>query len=291
MFDVLLDALIDSLKVLAVLVVVYIIIGLLEGKVTKVLSLKNKWTPVVAVGLASLPQCGLSVVATDLYQKRRLSAGLLIGVYLATSDEALPIMLSHPEKAISVLPLLAIKIVVGVLSCYVIDALYKPKVTEEVAEPLEDEHNEEEENVGCCKHKIGKGKQLEQYLLHPLVHSLKIFAYILVINMVFGTGIYFIGEDAIIRFMEANRYVAPLYAIIVGLIPNCVSSVILTDMYLLGGIGFGACVGGLCANAGIALTVLFKKKADFYGNIKIVGILVAISLIVGYAVSAVYAFN
>ena len=120
-WDVILDALIDSLKILAVLVVFNIIIALIEPKVSKNVKMRGRLAPLIGVSLALIPQCGLSVVATDLYKKRHITVGALIGVYLATSDEALPIFISNPIRALDVLPLIALKFALGLIFGYLID--------------------------------------------------------------------------------------------------------------------------------------------------------------------------
>ena len=124
MWDTLLDALIDSLKILAVLVVFNIIIALIEPKVSKNVRMRGKLAPLIGVSLSLLPQCGLSIVATDLYKKRHITVGTLIGVYLACSDEALPIFISNPSHALHVLPLIALKFALGLIFGYSIDLIY-----------------------------------------------------------------------------------------------------------------------------------------------------------------------
>jgi len=165
-------------------------------------------------------------------------------------------------------------------------------IDDEHHEDFGDEHHEEiGAGVGCCKHHIGTGgartkkDAVKAYLVHPLIHSLKIFAYVLVINIIFGIIIYYVGEDRLIGFLETNKYLAPLFGVFVGIIPNCAASVILTDMYVLGGIGFGTCIGGLTANAGLGLLLLFKKKADLKRNLVIIALLLAIAITVGYVTS------
>lgn len=316
MTDVLLDALIDSLKVLAILVVVYFLLALLSPKLSLKLSKKNKFTPLLGVSLGLLPQCGFSVAATDLYEKRKLSAGTLLGIYIATSDEALPVFLAHPEKAIMILPLLAIKFVLGIIVAYTFDWISAEK-TASAEVPCETSGEMGLENFDCClkhgekcsehhaettaennaettaedeKQRVRKAK-LRKYLFHPLVHSLKIFIYVLIINIIFGTAVFYIGEAALTGFLSANKFFAPILAVLVGLIPNCASSVIITDLYILGGLGFGATVAGLCANAGLGLMVLFKSRAYFKEKLLIVSVLIAVSLIAGYAVSLILFFK
>jgi len=123
-FEVLLDALKDTLTILPLLFLVYVLIEVIENKSAKNLGdyrfLNNKYSPIIASLVGVVPQCGFSVVATDLYSKKHISMGTLLAVYLATSDEAIPIMLSTPSAIPSLLPLLGIKIVYSILVGYAI---------------------------------------------------------------------------------------------------------------------------------------------------------------------------
>lgn len=292
MKNVLLEALTDSLKILAVLAIINFLIAIFEKKISTALEHGKKWTPLIGVTFALLPQCGFSVAATDLYHKRRITMGTLIGIYLATSDEALPILISNPDKIIMILPLLGIKFFVGILTGYAVDffisKLYKQDTSQsENIQSIDYDHHHD-----CCHGKIcNKNDKFTQYFLHPVIHSLKIFAYILAINIIFGILIYSIGEDKIMDFMLTNRYIAPFYAVLVGLIPNCASSVILTELYIMGGIGFGAVVGGLCINSGVGLMMLFKDKKSIKNNLIILSILLTVSLLVGYVTSFICNFK
>ncbi len=337
MAEVFLDAFIDSLKVLAVLVVVNFLFSALEPKLAGKIKLKGKYATLVGVSLGLLPQCGFSVVATDLYQKRHISIGTLLGIYLATSDEALPIFLADPEKALHILPILAMKFLIGLAVGYSADLIYK-KSAHTVDEHSNKCEHEPEIHIGCCGHEIESKKEddchnhngndeerianvvddekccdvvsgsdlckdtedahraekkakIKQYLVHPLVHSLKIFAYILVINIIFGIVIYSVGENKILEFLKASKYVAPLYAVIIGMIPNCASSVVLSNLYLIGGLGVGATVGGLCMNAGIAFTVLFRNIKAIKENLTILLTMFLVSVAVAYIVSAIFNFD
>ena len=164
-------------------------------------------------------------------------------------------------------------------------------------EHRDDEHGDEksEENDDRSKPQESKAertkRRVSQYLVHPLVHSLKIFAYVLAVNILFGALIAAVGEDALIDFLSANRYVAPLVAVVVGAIPNCASSVVISDLYLLGGLGFGATLGGLLMNAGLGFAVLFKDRAHLKRSFAIFGAMFAISVACGYIVSAIFSFG
>lgn len=313
----LLHALEDSLIVFAVLVPINIIIALLEPRLAGRIRLKGALAPLVGVTVGLFPQCGFSVVATDLYKKRHITVGTLLGVYLATSDEALPIFLASGGKALHILPVLALKFVIGLIVGYTADAVFAKSRREVEFHRGECEH-EPVVHMGCCGHSIEEeghddghdhshcdtpcGGEIEtkrqerktkvkQYLLHPLAHSLKIFLYILVINIVFGIIVYYVGEDRLMDFLAANKYVAPLLSVIVGAIPNCASSVVISDLYLMGGLGFGATVGGLLMNAGLGFAVLFRDRKNVKENFAILGVMFAVSLAMGYALSAIFNFD
>lgn len=325
MGEVFLDAFLDSLKILAVVVICNIIIALIEPKLSGKINLKGKFAPLVGASVGLLPQCGFSIVATDLYQKRHITIGTLVGVYIATSDEALPIFLAHPEKALHILPLLALKFVIGVIFGYLLDALYV-KGRKEVVEHLENcdeeykirltdvkeaqliENNEkkfdddnpidiENGSKNLSDEDIERQKKqkfdenLHNYFWHPMLHSIKIFLYVFVVNIIFGIIIFYVGEDNLIAFLSANKYVAPLFAVLVGAVPNCAASVVLSELYIMGGLGFGATLGGLCMNAGLGFTVLLKNTKQWKNNLAVIGIMFAISLVSAYVFSAIFSFN
>ena len=317
MGHVLLHALEDSLIVLAFLVPINILIALLEPRLAGRIKLKGALAPLVGVTVGLFPQCGFSVVATDLYKKRHITIGTLLGVYLATSDEALPIFLASGEQAIDILPLLACKFLIGLIVGYTADAIFS-KNKKRVAEHIAECDHEPEVHFGCCGHEIENGEhedehdhsacdtpcgseieekrrerkhKLKHYLLHPILHSAKIFVYILLINIVFGVLIHYIGEERIMSFLSANKYVAPLFAVIVGAIPNCASSVVISNLYLMGGLGFGAAVGGLLMNAGLGFAVLLKDRKNLKESLAIIGGMFAVSIAFSYILSAAFGFD
>ena len=317
MGEVFLDALKDSLIVLAFLVPVNIIIALIEPRLAGKIKLKGKAAPLVGVAVGLFPQCGFSVVATDLYQKRHITVGTLLGVYLATSDEALPIFLSAGEKALDILPILAFKFAIGLIVGYAADLICSGSRKRVEHHAAECEH-EPEIHIGCCGHNIEEEKEecehdhseceepcgeekevaaknrrqnLKQYLLHPLEHSAKTFLYILVINIIFGIIIFYVGEQRLMAFLAANKYIAPLFAVIVGAIPNCASSVVISDLYLMGGLGFGATLGGLLMNAGIGFAVLFRDRKAWRENLAVFGTMLLVSVAFGYIISACFNFD
>ncbi|MCH5172102.1 MAG: arsenic efflux protein [Erysipelotrichales bacterium] len=293
MWNIILDALIDSLKVLALIVVVYVLLALLEKKISKRIENNHKLNPLIGALFGLIPQCGFSVVASDLYLKRHITMGTLVAIFIACSDEAVPIFLSNPHKILMVLPLILIKFVIGFVVGFIIDFIYT-KSTKDVKHHHEECEHEEEIHVGCCHHVIEEEKhesKFHEYFFHPLIHSLKIFAYILVVNILFGLLVYFVGENSISSFLENSSYFTPLIAVLVGLIPNCASSVILSDLYLTNCITFGSCVAGLICNAGLGFVILFKNKKNLKNNFVILGIVAFVGLIVGYSLNLIFGFS
>ena len=330
-WNVLLDALIDTAKLLPILFVVYYLIELIEFKYAIKFQnnklLKGKASPVIGAVIGCIPQCGFSVVTTDLFTKRAVSIGALLAVYIATSDEAIPLMISEPSSIPWLLALIGVKIVfaiiVGYLSIWLYNLIFKrsktkqneaeDKVgkldttdhTKEATNAVKtsdqinlDEHiHKENEHIdetkeneiehishgGCCHHHI-RSKSFDW--LHPLLHCLKISAFILVINIIFGyiTHIW-IGEEALTNFLSQSLYLQPLLAVLIGLIPNCASSVVLTQLFLMGGLSFGALVAGLSVNAGLGLIILFKQNKNWKENLFIIAMLIIPSLILGYALN------
>ena len=296
---VLLHSLIDTAKLLPVLFVVYFLIELLEYKnifkFEKSKLLKGKSSPVMGALFGSVPQCGFSVISSELYSKRKISIGALIAVFVATSDEALPLMISNYKAIPSLLLLLAVKIVMAIIIGYFAMLLYSKvfkfeKIENKSLENNKENHSEkeqpdehkdehEEHLHACCHHDL----QDEKFdWKHPLIHCLKITLYIFIFNVVFGMIVELVGEDNLISFLGTNHFLQPLLAVIIGLIPNCVSSVVITELYLAGGLTFGSIVAGLSVNAGIGLIVLFKENKNKKENLFIVLSLIIPSLVFGY---------
>ena len=295
MKDVLLDALVDSLKVFAVVFIIYIILSFIEEKIanSKKFSKENKLSPLIGASAGLVPQCGLSVVSADMYVKGHITMGTLVAVFIACSDEAIPIMLSDAHKIKWVLPILLIKLVAGFLVGYLVH-LFHHKETKEVIEHVEHchDHSHEEVHVGCCHHDIEHDHNgaLHEHLVHPFIHSLKLFIYVFIINIIFGIIVWKVGEDSIASFISQNKYVTPFLSTIVGIIPNCASSVIITELYISSGLSLGACIAGLIMNAGLGMVVLIKNKKMFKKTLIIMAIMISTSLVFGYALCLIFGF-
>ena len=273
------DALLDSLKVFPFLFLMYVLIEFLENRtnITKNKNiLRGNLAPLLGAATGIVPQCGFSVMAAKLYDKKLIRTGTLLAVFLATSDEALIILLSSGSSAIAVMPLIAVKFAVAVGVGYLFNALMRREKLSELEEG-------EEIHGTPCGHDHEEDGKVRRYLVHPLLHSLEIFAYILVVNLAFGFAMHY-AEGAIASFLQGGYWYQPLIAGLVGLIPNCASSVLVTQSYVLGALSFGGMAAGLCANAGLGFVILFKNVKSWKRNLALLGILSVISVAVGYAV-------
>lgn len=277
MLDVILDTLIDSIKLLPFLFITYLLMEYIEHKMKhkskETIQKSGKWGPFFGSLLGIFPQCGFSVSATNLYAGRVITLGTLIAVYLSTSDEMLPIFISEAVSPIIILKILAIKLVIGMIAGFIIDlvinVLTKNKIKENIEQVCEEEHCHCNEN-GILKSSIH--------------HTLNIFVYIIIISFIINTIVHFIGEEAIANLLLNKPIIGPLVSALIGLIPNCAASVIITNMYLQKVISFGSMMSGLLTGAGIGLAVLFKTNNEIKENIKIVVLLYSIGVIVGIVI-------
>lgn len=272
-------AFIDTLIVFIVVLIIYFILSFFENKLASKINHSNKFSPIIGAGVGLIPQCGFSIVAADMYRKNYITLGTLLAVFISTSDEAIPILLASPNKILSILPLITIKFIIAIFFGYLVDFIYKKKILNV------DDHKTNTIHKGCCNHHIEHDKKdtfIKTHIIHPLLHSLKICAYVLVINIVFSSIIYFIGENTIMNFLNKNVLLTPLLSSLIGLIPNCASSVIITQLYVSNTLTFSATISGLICNAGLGLIYLFKDKNKITNSLLIMLLLLSISLLVGY---------
>lgn len=365
MGDVFLDALLDTLKILPFLLVMNLLIELIEHgskgfKAHKIL--KGGAAPLIGTAVGVVPQCGFSVVATELYAKRRIALGTLLAVYLATSDEALPIMLSSYAGVTKLLPVLIIKVCFALIVGYAAFAVEKlaekhnarkpavaqPSVSADGAQSTgehkhahdesahvelapadghvhdgdtvnahegehshdhEHEHEHEHGEViddcvhirGCHHHSIEgddaplsenatkrqkAARVFREYFEHPLIHTATVILFIFAVNVVFGVLVYYVGETRIADFIKSTGYFQPLVAALVGLIPNCAASVVITELYVVGGLNLGGAVAGLCMGAGIGYAVLVKQNRPVKNTVAVIVIMYVLSALLGVCVTA-----
>ena len=273
--DWVIDAICDSVHLLPFLFIVFLIIELLEyfyaDKINSLLKKTGKSGVLVGSLASIIPQCGFSVIASSLYSRRIITRGCLIAVYLATSDETIPILLATPEKAYLIIPIVAVKLIIGIAIGYLIDFISPTKIVDN-----QDFTPDIAEEEGCCKHDIEHGHKRE-ILIHPIVHTANVFGFILVITLILN---YCLESVTITNLIEGGKYVQPIIAAFVGLIPNCAISIGITMMLIKGTISFGAAISGLLANAGLGLLVLLKNN-DFKDTVKVITVLLAVSIFAG----------
>lgn len=305
--EVVLDALKDTALVFPFILIIYILIELLERGTSFTRSrkmLQGKLAPLLGAATGIIPQCGFSVMAAKLYDKGIIRTGTVLAVFLATSDEALVILLANSPTsgtaAQAILPLILIKLCIALIVGYTANLILPDKI--EPIAPLTDEkeennedgddhahaHIHEHETFSCGRDHEGK-TALRIYLIDPLLHSLKITLYLLLVNLVMGFIIEAVGEDSISSSLIGGTYFQPFITAAVGLIPNCASSVIITSAYVSKGIMFGSCVAGLCTNAGLGFVVLLKNTKKIKRNVLLMISVYLISVLFGIAINAVCA--
>lgn len=276
------DALIDSINLIPFLFVVFILIEVIEQYYTKKKHLFvffiKKVGPLFGSLFASIPQCGFSVIASTIYTRRILSRGTLISVYLATSDEAIPILLTSPQKAYIILPIIIIKIIVAIFVGYVVDWL----VTYKANDPTEVSQSCSKEEKGCCHHKLADAYKTKDFWLHPLKHTFNIFLFILLISLILGFILSRVGtEETLAKYCLMNSPLQPVLVSLIGLIPNCAISVMLTLLFVKNTISFGSLLAGLCTSGGLGILVLLRKNGDKKDTAIIISLLVVVSSIIG----------
>lgn len=283
MWSLILDAFLDTLKILPFLLVIYVLIEFLEHRTTFAHNhkiLQGNLAPLIGTATGLIPQCGFSVMAAKLYDRGLIRTGTFLAVLLSTSDEAFIILLSSGTSAAAIMPMVLIKLLVGVGVGYLVNFIF-------TAEKLSDNCMEEIHAYSCGREYEGKS-DLRVFFINPLLHTLQIAFYILVVNLVFAFVIDAVGEDKIAESMIGGTYFQPFITSVIGLIPNCASSAVITATYINGGITFGSCVAGLCANAGLGLVVLFKNTKKLKRNILFTLTLYLISVVVGILVNLIW---
>lgn len=290
--EVLLDALKDTLIVFPFILIIYMLIELLENGTTAAKSrraLQGPLAPLIGSATGIIPQCGFSVMAAKLYDSGLIRTGTIMAVFLATSDEALIILLVNSplsaQAAQSILPLILIKLLVAVSAGYLINLIIPDKHAE--VQPLYSRDGEI--TSYSCGHDHAGKSSVRLYIVEPLLHALKVTAFILIVNLVLGFIIAEVGEETIANGLIGGAYIQPFITAAVGLIPNCASSTVITETFVKGGITFGSCIAGLCTNAGLGLVVLLKNTKKLKRNILLVASMYAISVLVGIVINVVYA--
>lgn len=306
MLDVLLDSLKDTALLLPFLLAVHLLIELFEvkklGRLKSSGVLGGGFAPLLGTGVALLPQCGFSVVASELYSKRYIRVGTLTAVFIATSDEALPILLGYAVTDPAVWGqmglLIGIKVAMAIAAGYALNFLFRrrPLAAKKREDDLSHAH-------GCCGHSLETDRHSDKregateksraraifdtYFKHPLIHTLVIGLFVFAVNFLLGTIIFLVTEEAFVAFMAQGRWLQPLIAVVIGLIPNCASSVMITEMFVGGSLTLGAAVTGLAVNAGLGIAVLFKENPHVKENITILAGIMLYAIAAGYLITLI----
>ena len=273
MLDVIKDTVIDSLKLLPFLFLTFLLMEYFEHKMQnkskRIVEKAGKFGPVIGSFLGVIPQCGFSVAATNLYATRIITLGTLISIYLSTSDEMLPILLSEKVEFSLIAEVLLIKIIVGITCGFIIDLVYRKKEKVEIQEFCHDKHCD-------CEHSILKS---------TLKHTFDIFVFIFLISFVLNLAFSYLGEDVISSILMKDSIFGSFLTSLLGLIPNCFSSVLITQLYLKNTISFASMIGGLLTGSGVALLVLFRVNKDKKENLRILFLLYLIGALTGLLIS------
>ncbi len=274
MKEILFDTLLDSVKILPFLFLTYLVMELLEHKTggkSKDQIRRARWSGPIWGGLLGvIPQCGFSTAASSLYAGRVITVGTLLAVYFSTSDEMLPIMISQAVPVPVMIKILGTKAIIAIISGMVVEVVY--------TRVLKKQEKEMDIHVVCeeehCKCEDGIVKSAAK-------HTIKIFFYLLLISFVLNVIVGIIGEDTLAQFFVGTPVIGELIAALVGLIPNCASSVVITELYLDGIIGAGEMMSGLLVNAGVGLLVLFRLNRNGKQNAGIIATLYGLGVFWG----------
>lgn len=277
--DVLLDTVLDCLKLLPFLLAAYLFIEWLEhkasGKFEAFLQRSGRLGPLIGGLLGMVPQCGFSVACANLYAGHIVSIGTVVAVMLATSDEAIPLLIAQGGHAQDILLLLGVKLVIGVIAGFLVDLIFGRK-------------QRQGSNDICahcgCEHEHGFVKGI---LIPALKHVASIMLFLFLITLALNTVIFLIGEEQLAKLLGQNTIFQPILAAIVGFIPNCAASVVITELYIEGTLSFGSAVAGLCTGAGTGLLMLFRANKNLKENFTIVGILFVVATVCGVALQLI----
>ena len=280
--DIILDSLKDSALVFAFVFLVHVLLSFFDMQIANFLVKRKKTGVIFGSAFGLIPQCGTSVLGADLYIKKYISIGTLTAIFLSCSDEAfIELLTAANERTIMVLPLIGLKFAIGVGVGLLVDLIDRKRDVVDVDE-VEEEHE--------CHQHHHENTPVHKHLVHPLIHSLEVFAYVLIINLAIGFIIGFVGEDKFVGFLNSSKYLTPLFSSIIGLIPNCASSLFITKLFADGTLSFGALLAGLLVNSGLGMMVLLKNKGGFKKALIIISICFVTAVICGYLACLIIGF-
>ena len=285
--DIIFDALKDSAIVFAFVFVIHIILSFFEHQLANFLVKRRKTGTLFGALFGLVPQCGTSVLGADLYIKKYISIGTLVAIFLSCSDEAFIEILASwkPDKMLMLLPLFGLKFAIGFGVGLLTDLIFRKQ--QEIVEAKEEV---KENDCPIDHHHSHEENKWHKHLLHPLLHSLEIFGYVLAVNLTLGFIIGFVGEENFAAFIQTNRYLSPLFSAIIGLIPNCASSILLSELFVDGNLAFGALLSGLLVNAGLGMLMLLRNAKAAKNIPWIILICFTVAVAAGYITCLIVGF-
>lgn len=280
MIEVILDTFIDTLKLIPFLLGAFLIMEYIEHKLAKngkeKIEKSGRIGPLVGSLLGAIPQCGFAVSATNLYATRIISLGTLIAIYLSTSDEMLPVLIAEKANIKVIVLILLLKVLIGMISGFFIDLIFRKRKKEDL------EINDFCHNEHCnCEHSLIKS---------GIKHTLNITIFIFVVSLILHIGFNYLGETLIGKLLLKNSFFSPFLTSLIGLIPNCASSVLITELFLNDTISLASCIAGLLTGSGVALMVLFKQNKNVKQNLSIILTLYLIGSISGIIIEFISIF-
>lgn len=272
MIDIIIDTIIDVLKLIPFLFIAFLLIEVLEHKLTNknknIITKSKKFGPVIGAFLGIIPQCGFSVMGTNLYITRIISLGTLFSIYLSTSDEMLPILISEKADIKIILQIILIKILFGMFYGVLIDLILRKR------KKKQDKTNYEICDKEHCHCEKG-------ILLSSIKHTLNIVIFLFITTLIINIVFNYVGEDYLSKVLLKDTILGPFITSLIGLIPNCGASIILTELYLNNAISLSSLIAGLLTGSGTALIVLFKENKNMKENIFIICLLYTLGVISG----------
>ena len=280
MLDVILDALFDVLKLIPFLFLTYLGMEYLEHK-TSVKALvtiqkAGNFGPLIGGLLGAVPQCGFSAAASGLYAGKVISLGTLMAIYLSTSDEMLPILISEKASVSFIVIVLVAKVLIGVFWGFLIDLVFFRN--ENAHEHITIHTMCEQEHCNCDKGILGSAVK----------HTAQILGFILVVTLALNVVLELVGEDALSGLILNHKVYGPLIASLIGLIPNCAASVVITELYLEGGMGVGSLIAGLLSGAGIGWLILLRASHNIKKTLKVIGLLYVLGALSGIIIGLIF---
>lgn len=281
--DVLLDTLIDTLKLIPFLFLTYLIMEYLEHKTGEkskvVMQNSGKYGPFIGGIVGVFPQCGFSAAASSLFAGGVISVGTLLAIFLSTSDEMLPIFISESVAPATIFRILGAKVLLGAVSGFLIDFLWRSGKNK--SKDVHNHHEHEDKNIhDLCEHEHCNCEE-DGILKSAFIHTAQIALFIFVVSFIIGLVVEVVGQEQIGSIVNTQPIVGVFLSALVGLIPNCASSVVITQLYLNGILGSGQMMAGLLVGAGVGVLVLFRTNKNTRENLSIIGMLYGLGVFWG----------